>query len=217
MPKRFCDTDLWKTQRWFRKLPALDKLAFCYIKDLCDYSGLWKIDCSDLIEDLGLQDFDINNFVASINTEYNKMTGTKSMKERLKIINGTTLWITGFIQFQYEGKEKIISYSANAVRGALWILYNTKINPSEPFRTLQNPSEPLSLLEYGITNSYIKVKEPLPVFVEGLVTLMDKDKDKDKLVKQKNDINGKPIINFNAQGEELFAKRNRQFKDTSGG
>ena len=51
MAKRFCDTDLWKTQRWFRKLPALDKLAFCYIKDLCDYAGVWKIDCSDLIED----------------------------------------------------------------------------------------------------------------------------------------------------------------------
>lgn len=138
MAKRFCDTDLWKTQRWFRKLPALDKLAFCYIKDLCDYAGVWKIDCSDLIEDLGLTDFNIDTFVSSINTEYDKMTGQKSVKERVKLVNNNMLWLTGFVQFQYEGKDKIISYKVNAVRGALWILYNTKINPSEPFRTLPN-------------------------------------------------------------------------------
>jgi hypothetical protein len=207
MAKRFCDTDLWKTQRWFRKLPALDKLAFCYIKDLCDYAGLWKIDCSDLVEDLGLEDFNIENFVISINTEYDKMTGKKSVKERVKLVNNNILWLTGFIQFQYEGKDKIISYKANAVRGALWILYNTKINPSEPFRTLPNPSEQLSLLEYGIEQFHIKVKEPLPVFVEGLRTLMDKDKDKDNISLTKSEKNGKFSGNFKSQGEELYAQR----------
>ena len=207
MAKRFCDTDLWKTQRWFRKLPALDKLAFCYIKDLCDYAGVWKIDCSDLIEDLGLTDFNIDTFVSSINTEYDKMTGQKSVKERVKLVNNNMLWLTGFVQFQYEGKDKIISYKVNAVRGALWILYNTKINPSEPFRTIPNPSEQLSLLEYGIKHFHIKVKEPLPVFVEGLRTLMDKDKDKDNISLTKNEKNGKFSGNFKSQGEELYAQR----------
>lgn len=213
MAKRFCDTEIWKSQRWFRKLPPLDKLAFCYIKDLCDYAGLWKIDCSDLIEDLGLDNFDINRFVSSINTEYDKMTGIKSVKERLKIINNNTLWITGFVQFQYEGKEKFISHNVNAVRGALWILYNTKITPSEPLATLPNPSEPLSLLEYGISKFHIKVKEPLPVFVEGLRTLMDKDRDKDNIVKLKKTSNGQPFVNFKTQGEELFAKRDNEHRN----
>ncbi len=212
MAKRFCDTDLWKTQRWFRKLPPLDKLAFCYIKDTCDYAGVWKIDCSDLVEDLGIDSFDIVSFISSINTEYDKMTGKKSIKERLKLVNNTMLWITGFIQFQYEGKDKTISYSANAVRGALWMLDNIKINPSEPFRTLPNPSEQLGLLEYGITHLHIKVKEPLPVFVEGLRTLMDKDKDKDNKFNQKKNENGKFSGNFKAQGEELYAERDRRYR-----
>ena len=68
MAKRFNDTDIWKKQRWFRKLKPDYKLAFYYIKDQCNHAGIWEVDCSDLIEDLGLLSFDINDFLVSINT-----------------------------------------------------------------------------------------------------------------------------------------------------
>ena len=139
MAKRFGDTEIWKKQRWFRKLIPEYKLAFCYIKDQCDHAGIWKIDCSDLIEDLGIDGFELPKFVTSINTEYDKMTGTNTKKERLVVIGNSILWITGFIQFQYEGKNKIVVATANAVNSALYLLDSIQFNPSEPFRTLPNP------------------------------------------------------------------------------
>jgi hypothetical protein len=213
MAKRFGDTEIWKRQRWFRKLPAEYKLAFCYIKDQCDHAGIWNIDCSDLIEDLGIDTFDLPRFIEAINTEYDKITGSNITKNRVIVIHGNMLWITGFVQFQYEGKDKIVSATANAVKSALSLLDNIKINPSEPFRTLPNPSEPFSVLAYAIDQFHIKSNQPLPVLREGFRTLKDKDKDKDNVVKQKNNTNGKQIINFKAQGEDLFAKRDKQFRD----
>lgn len=212
MAKRMTDTGLWKSQRWFRKLPPNYKLAFCYIKDQSDHAGLWNIDCSDLIEDLGFETFNISEFVDAINTEYNKITGEKIVKERLLLLRDSMLWITGFIQFQYEGKDKVVGYISNATRSALWVLYNTIISPLKPLEAPKSPQEGVSLLEYGITHFHIKVKEGLPDFVEGLQALMDKDKDKDKSVKQKKSKNEKQIINFRTQGEELFAARDKRFR-----
>jgi hypothetical protein len=207
MGKRFGDTEIWKRQRWFRKLKPEYKLAFFYIKDQCDHAGIWNIDCSDLIEDVGIESFNITDFVTSLNTEYDKITGQSVTKDRVIILNSNMLWITGFLQFQYEGKDKVISYSANAVKSALYILDSIKFNPSEPFRTLPNPSEPLSVLEYAIVKLHIRANQPLAVFVQGLRTLKDKDKDKDKVVKQKKNENEKFSGNFKAQGEEFFLNR----------
>ena len=136
MAKRFCDTDIWKGQRWFRKLPPIDKLVFCYIKDMCNHAGIWKVDCSDLMEDLGIDNFDLEKFIISINTEYDKITGKKVEKERVKLINNNMLWITGFVQFQYEGKDKLIKASNNLVKGALFILDSISFNPCQPLPTL---------------------------------------------------------------------------------
>jgi hypothetical protein len=158
MAKRFTDTGIWKTQRWFRKLKPLDKLAFCYIKDQCDHAGIWKIDCSDLMEDLGLDSFDLKSFIESVNTEYDKITGKKIEKIRAKIVNKGHLWLTGFIQFQYQGKDGKVNPEVHSVFSALTILHG------------------LSLVNEGLDNPYITLSKPFNV---GFRTHKDKDKDKD--------------------------------------
>ncbi len=210
MAKRFGDTEIWKKQRWFRKLTPEYKLAFCYIKDQCDHAGIWNIDCSDLIEDLGLNSFDLNLFVESINTEYDKVSGEKVVKERIIFLNKNCIWVTGFIQFQYEGKDKLIKASNNLVKGALFILDNIKFNPWQPLATLGNPSSNMTVLEYALNKFHIKANEGLADLRQGLATLKEKERDKDNLVKQKKSDNGQFSSNFKAQGENLFAKRSAE-------
>ena len=105
MAKKYTDSEIWKRQRWFKKLSKDYKLAFFYIKDMCDNIGVWKIDCADLLEDTGIDEFNLSNFIKCCNKEYDKITGNLITKERMKIINENELWITGFVQFQYESKD----------------------------------------------------------------------------------------------------------------
>lgn len=212
MAKRFNDTDIWKKQRWFRKLIPEYKLAFCYIKDQCDHAGIWNIDCSDLIDDLGLQSFDVLIFAEAINTEYDKISGDKVIKERVIFLSKTCLWVTGFVQFQYEGKDKLIKSTNNMVKGALFILDSIKFNPWQPLATLGNPCEGLTVLEYALLQFHIKANEPLAVLRQGLATLKEKERD-NVLVKHKNSENGKQFINFKTQGEDLFAKRDNEHRN----
>lgn len=216
MAKRFNDTDIWKKQRWFRKLSPEHKLAFCYIKDQCDHAGIWNIDCSDLIDDLGFQSFDVLTFAEAINTEYDKITGDKIMKDRVIFLTKTCLWVTGFIQFQYEGKDKLIKATNNMVKGALFILDSIKFNPWQPLATLGNPYEGLTVLEYAINAFHIKANEGLAVLRQGLATLKEKERD-NVLVKHKTSENGKQVVNFKAQGENLFADRDKKHRDKATG
>lgn len=190
MPKRFGDTDIWKKQRWFRKLIPDFKLAFCYIKDQCDHAGIWNIDCADLIEDLGIESFNIAQFVVACNTEYDKTTGEVTLKERIRILDKGYIWVTGFIQFQYKGKEGLVNPYAAPVRTALQILSG------------------LGLLIEGVNKGYITLTEVLP---EGYITPKDKEKDKDNLSLTEKKKNGnereKFGVNFKAQPEELFVRR----------
>lgn len=186
MAKRFGDTDIWKNQRWFRKLPPNYKLAFCYIKDQCNHAGIWNIDCSDLIEDLGIELFDILEFVTLCNTEYDKVTGKVIFKERIRILDKGYVWVIGFVQFQYKGKEGLVNPLAKPVVTALQILSG------------------LGVLQEAISKSYITLTEPLQ---EGYITPKDKDKDKD-IIKHKGEKNGtNSFVNTKTQGQELYAGR----------
>jgi hypothetical protein len=165
MAKRLTDTDIWKNQRWFRKLSPMDKLAFFYIKDQCHHSGVWRIDCTDLMEDLGFENFNLQNFIASVNTEYDKFSGDKILKERVVIINKTYLWITGFIQFQYQNKQGKVSADAAPVRSALEYLQG------------------LGILKEGVDKGYIVLSQPLNsplIRAKDKDKAIDKDKDKEK-------------------------------------
>lgn len=183
MAKRMTDTDLWKKQRWFRKLLPLNKLIFCYIKDQCDHAGIWNIDCSDLIEDLGLEEINLPELIESVNVEFDKITGNKITKERLRIIDEKYLWITGFIQFQYENKAKKVSWEAAPVRTALIVLQG------------------FSLLDEALLKGYITLTQPLH---EGWQTPKDKDKDRDKdSLNNANKKNGQSK-DFKVQRESAF-------------
>lgn len=43
MSKRFTDIAKWKNQ-WFRSLPTKAKLAWIYLCDECDFTGIWTVD-----------------------------------------------------------------------------------------------------------------------------------------------------------------------------
>ncbi|MBP6477762.1 MAG: hypothetical protein KBA90_13260 [Chitinophagaceae bacterium] len=105
MAKKYTDSEIWKRQRWFKKLSKDYKLAFFYIKDMCDNIGIWKIDCSELIDDTGIDSFNLKDFINCCNKEFDKIDGKLIVKERLKMVGKDELWITGFIQFQYESKD----------------------------------------------------------------------------------------------------------------
>jgi hypothetical protein len=127
MAKRFTDTDIWKKQRWFKKLDPIYKLVFCYIKDQCNHAGVWKIDCTDLMEDLGIEEFDLKHFIQSVNIDYDRLTGKKIMKERVKVVKaGKMLWLTGFIQFQCEGKGGTVNPDGNVAYSSLFMLSQLK-------------------------------------------------------------------------------------------
>lgn len=174
MSKRFTDTDIWKKQRWFRKLNPIDKLVFCYIKDLCNHAGIWRVECSDLIDDLGLDGFNMAEFISAVNLEFDKVTGSKINKERLILLEGNMLWLTGFVQFQYEGKEGKVNPDAAPVRTALMTLQGLCI----PSVTLTHPLHKCSnVLEYALQYKAIRLTKPLE---EGWTTPKDKDKDKER-------------------------------------
>jgi hypothetical protein len=156
MAKRFTDTEIWKKQRWFRKLSPINKLAFFYIKDQCNHAGIWKIDCSDLIDDLGLEDFNLDEFINEMNLDFDKINGSKKHKERVKIIKDNNLWITGFMQFQYESKEKLVSINS-CVRTAILILTG------------------LDIYSEALDKGYITLKEKQITDNDGYVTNKDKD------------------------------------------
>lgn len=193
MAKRLTETDLWRKQRWFRKLTPNYKLAFCYIKDECDHAGFWRIDCTDLIEDLGIETFDLDAFVTQCNTDYDKLTGDKTYKERLRVMEGR-LWVTGFIQFQYKGREGTINPDGGPVISALKILSG------------------YGLMDEAINKKFITLSTQ-KTLLEGRTSHKDKDKDKDidkTVLAQKNKQhgkNGKYSGNFKSQGEELYAQR----------
>lgn len=122
MAKRLSDTDIWKKQRWFRKLLPEYKLAFCYVKDQCDHAGIWNIDCADLIDDLGIDHFNIDDFIHKCNIEFDKKTGDIAYKERMRILDNGYLWITQFVQFQYQSKDGLCNVLKGPVMSALQIL-----------------------------------------------------------------------------------------------
>ena len=107
MAKRYTDTTIWKKQRWFKKLSPIYKLAWKYITDTCDHAGILKIDFSEFVDDLGLDEFDILDFIKQCNTDFDKSNGKKIERERIKLLKNNTVWITGFLKFQYESKDDV--------------------------------------------------------------------------------------------------------------
>jgi len=122
MAKRQTDTKIWTTQRWFKKLHPCHKLAWKYLTDVCDHAGIWKVDFGQLVEDTGIEDFDLRAFIDACNQDFDKENGEKISRERIKLVNKKTVWLTGFVRFQYENKDFMINPSVPAIKSALTLL-----------------------------------------------------------------------------------------------
>lgn len=143
MAKRQTDTKIWTTQRWFKKLHPFHKLAWKYLTDMCDHAGVWKIDFGQLVEDTGLEDFDLKSFIVCCNQDFDKENGEKISRERVKMVGKNIIWLTGFVRFQYENKDFKINPKVPAIKSALTLLngygiltealYKGYITLSEPF------------------------------------------------------------------------------------
>jgi hypothetical protein len=123
MPNRLTDTNIWKRQRWFKNLPPLYKLAWKYLTDMCDHAGIWKIDMAEFLDDTGIDDFDLEDFIVKCNQDFNKKTGKIIFRQRAMKLNDAELWLTGFIAFQYSNKTTgSVNLHFNAARSAIKII-----------------------------------------------------------------------------------------------
>jgi hypothetical protein len=173
MAKRFTETNIWKSQKWFKRLSPLNKLFWKYLTDSCDHAGVWKIDYLALTEDLGVDTFSIQDFVTECNQDFDKLTGLPLLKERILVHDNQIIWITGFIQFQYQNKESCINPKVPVVKSSLDILKG------------------YGMYQQALDKGYIRLIKDLD---KGSGTLKDKDKDKDKdcirVLEENKDSNG---------------------------
>lgn len=192
MAKRFTDTMIWKTQRWFKIMPPNYKLAFFYIKDNCSHSGLWRIDTVTLMEDLIVENFDLEDFVKNCNKDFDKFTGKPIEKERLLIVDRTYIWLTGHIQFEWESKLKVISPLVPAIKSALLELLG------------------IGVLERAVNKGYITLTEPFDNSYETLIKVLTKgketirDRDRDNNNSTDNNLTVTELSDNN--GEKFFEK-----------
>lgn len=161
MAKRQTDTKIWTTQRWFKKLHPNYKLAWKYLTDMCDHAGIWKIDVGQLIEDTGIEDFNLKSFIVTCNQDFDKENGEKISRERIKLVNKNIVWLTGFIRFQYETKDFTINPAVPAINSALTILNG------------------YGILQEGLDKGYYTLSKP---YTKGTVRTIDRDIDRDKNV-----------------------------------
>lgn len=163
MANRQTDTKIWTTQRWFKKLHPNHKLAWKYLTDVCDHAGIWKVDFGQLVEDTGIEDFDFKEFINACNQDYDKENGEKISRERIKFVNKTVVWLTGFIRFQYENKEFMINPEVPAINSALTILNG------------------YGILKEGLDKGYYTLTKP---YAKRMGRTIDRDIDKKKGVEE---------------------------------
>jgi hypothetical protein len=173
MAKRFTDTNIWKSQSWYRRLSPINKLFWKYLTDSCNHAGVWKIDYMAMTEDLAVESFSIADFIEACNKDFDKLTGKPVKKERVILVDDCYLWLTGFIQFQYESKEGKVCPKVPAVKSALAILKG------------------LEILQQALEKGFIRLTEPLE---KGYSTLKEKDRYKDKDKKEDEGMGEETIV-----------------------
>ena len=96
MFKRLTDTDKWKKNVWFRKLPKDYKLLWLYVNDDCDNVGVWEVD------------LELANILMGTECELEK--ASEIFEKRIYEFtteNDTLKWfVKNFCDFQYSGKNK---------------------------------------------------------------------------------------------------------------
>lgn len=199
MANRLTDTTIWKKQKWFKKLSVEYKLAWKYLTDECNHAGIWKIDISELMEDLGVDEFDFEAFLDCCNKDFDKQTGKGINRQRIMNFKEGFVWITGFVTFQYGGKTQKIGTSNFAVKSAFEILNSFNlydIGIMMKYFELEKPKG----LEGG--SGGLKGAQPPKKGLEGAlvkVKVLVKDKVINNNLELSNTLTGEPKKNFNTK------------------
>lgn len=84
--KRFTDPQKWRNE-WFRELEHKAKLAWVYLCDECDFTGIWKAD-------YGLASYQLN-------FKLSKPLLNKWFGDKIHFFDADSVLILGFYEFQY--------------------------------------------------------------------------------------------------------------------
>jgi len=93
MPKRFCDTERWRSKRW-RELTPECKLFWQYVNDNCNHGGVWEVD-------FGLASYQIGQ---PLEESVLRATFADSITE---LDNGQRWFLNDFIEEQYGTLNRI--------------------------------------------------------------------------------------------------------------
>lgn len=88
MPKRQHETEIWN-KRWFRELTAKEKIAFFYIKDNCDYVGVWDADFAQA------------NFLIGSKIDWDILA--VKANDNIVVLDNGKWFLIDFCEFQYGG------------------------------------------------------------------------------------------------------------------
>ncbi len=128
--KRFTDVDKWNRE-WFRKLDPMAKIAWFYLCDRCDHSGIW------------LADFGLASFQTGIEVTPEKISNW--FGDKVRKISDDKYFVVAFFDFQYADAKDT---------------FNAKISAKKNLQKLgllDSPEESTSLDETHI-KSKIKIK-----------------------------------------------------------
>jgi hypothetical protein len=150
MAKRFTDSSKWN-DNWFSNLTNEQKLAWIYILDTCNHSGIWE-------KNLKVLNFHIGS--TFVEDDLNKVFAGKFIELNNK------WFIPKFIKFQY-GKT-FLNSKTPAVISARELLIEQGF--------IELNSNGLPTLIKGLDNPYLTLNEPL---TNPSLTLKDKEEDKE--------------------------------------
>jgi hypothetical protein len=165
------------SEDWFLEMPNEYKLFWYYMLSRCDHAGVFKPNTKGFQLVINKR-IDTAKAIDFFNAE----------KERIRITDKKNWWIMDFFCFQYGHIFNI----RNKLHFSIYSIYNQEgIN----LRTNRGLKEVKWWTWSGL--------------IEDFDTLKEKEIDNSILVRQttENGKTKKPIRNFKAQGEELFAER----------
>jgi hypothetical protein len=122
MAQRRTDTEIWK-EEWFINLPNIYKLLFMYIKDNCDYGGIWRVNKTLFQLTCENQLVYLDEFLRMVNQDPD---GTPRV--RIIQIDKRKWFLPGFVAFQC---GKVFKYKIGAHRGALHQIVSNNIHPKD--------------------------------------------------------------------------------------
>ena len=139
MAKRFTDTTIWE-EDWFFELSPEYKLFWFYIKDNCDYAGIWKPKMRAFKSATDIE-IDLDTVFKLLNTD----------KQRIRKLSNGHWLIEDFFFFQYGKSSRSINL-ANRVHRSIFNIYEKNKIPVSSINgidiVITENGEKFNVLEY---------------------------------------------------------------------